>query len=216
MPDTAIDDPVIEGPAGSSTRERNLKVVLEIAPKGSCFMEHIDGQISDVEMHFPEGNCHCDVTVCRDEGERRCVDIVHHSGPVCRNCPGTVFGEYDLVPQFLERLGDRFIIRTYLPANHRLADLVEDLREVSHSVRVLRILDFREDDVVAQTADVDLSRLTEKQRATLETAVERGYFESPPEVSLAELSDEFDVSESALSQRLARAERTVLGQLFSP
>lgn len=211
MPDTGLS----RGDA-SRPRERKVQVVLEIAPEGSCFMDGIDGNISAVEMHFPDGNCHCDVTVCRGEGEHRCVDVVHHTGRVCRNCPGTVFAEYDLVPQFLERLGDRFVIRSFLPADHQLADLVEDLREVSRSVRVLRIVELGDDDAGSQMTKVDLSQLTEKQREALERAIERGYFESPPAVSLAELSDEFEVSESALSQRLARAELTVMAQLFSP
>ncbi|WP_191967182.1 MULTISPECIES: helix-turn-helix domain-containing protein [Haloferax] len=178
-------------------------------------MEAIDGEISDIEMHFPNGDCHCDVTVCREEDHRQCVEIFHHSGAVCRNCPGIVFSRYDLVPQFLKRTADGFVVKAYLPTNHQLSDLIDDLRTVSHHVRLLRIINLDGKDIGSQTADIDLSRLTNKQRETLERATERGYYKSPPSVSLAELAEEFGVSESALSQRLARAEEAVMGQLFS-
>lgn len=197
------------------TWERDVQVVLEMSPKGSCFMEHIEGDISDVEMHFPNGDCQCDVTVCRERETGQCVEVIHHSGKVCRNCPGIVFSKYDLVPHFIDRTAGKFVVRIYLPSDHRLSELVEDLRRVSHSVRVLRVLDIREDDVGSQTSEIDLSRLTDKQRKALERAIDGGYYESPPAVSLTELADEFGVSKSALSQRLARAERTVMGQLFS-
>jgi hypothetical protein len=195
-------------------RSRNVQVVLEIAPKGSCFMEHIEGDISDVELHFPNGDCHCDVTVCRPDGDGHCVEVMHHSGTVCRNCPGIVFSEYELVPRFLERTTGKFLIKTYLPSDHQLSELVDDLRAVSHSVRVLRIIDIDRSPPGSQPVDVDLGLLTRKQRETLEAATERGYYDTPPGVALADLAETEGVSESALSQRLARAERTVMTQLF--
>lgn len=200
---------------GGQVVRRDLHVVLEIEPKGSCFMERIEGEIADVALHFPQGDCQCDVTVTRESDEEREVDIVHHSGKICAHCPGIVFREYNLVPRFIERRPDRFVVRTYLPVDHQLSDLVADLREVSESVRVLKVLDIRDSDMDAQSVEVDLSVLTDKQREALELATARGYYGSPPEVSQTELAAEFDVSESALSQRLARAEENVLSQLFS-
>lgn len=197
------------------TGERDVQVVMEIQPKGSCFMDHLDGDIADVELHFPEGECHGDVTVCRVDNGNRNVEIFHHSGEICENCPGVVFSEYDTVPHFLSRTNQEFVVRTYLPTNHQLSELVEDLRTVSRSVRVLRIMHNRNNDVDAQTAEVDLSQLTDKQHRALERAIERGYYASPPSVTLDELANEFDVSSSAMSQRLSRAETHVMGQLFS-
>lgn len=197
------------------TRERDVQVVLEIEPEGSCFMDELDGDIADVELQFPDGNCYCDVTVCNDDGKDQCVDIFHHSGDICESCPGIVFSEYGLVPHFIDRAEDQFIVRSFLPSDHQLSELVEDLRGVSHDVRVLRILDLQDFGVGSRAQEVDMSRLTDKQLDALEYAFERGYYESPPEVSLSELAQEFDISEAALSQRLARAERTVMGELFS-
>jgi predicted DNA binding protein len=209
-----MQDAIAEPRSADRSDERTVQVVLEIAPRGGCFMDHLDGDIADVELHFPNGDCQCDVTVCRTDGEDHCVDIVHHSGEICRNCPGIVFSEYDLVPHFLERNDDEFVVRTYLPTDHQLSELVGDLRDVSERVRVLRIIDVDGDDGGPDVAEVDLTRLTDKQRDALARAVDLGYYETPGAVSLDELAEEFGVSKSALSQRLARAERSVMAQLF--
>jgi hypothetical protein len=209
-------DQTIDERTGGWTGQRDVQVVLEIVPKGSCFMEQLDGEITDVVLHFPHGDCQCDVTVERDDNGTKAIDIVHHSGDICSHCPGIVFREYNLVPRFVKRTADQFIVRSYLPADHQLSDLVEDLREVSESVRVLQILDIQESDVDVRAAEVDLSMLTDKQRDALELATLEGYYDSPPRVTLASLAAEFDVSESAFSQRLARAERHVMTQLFHP
>ncbi|MFW5919015.1 MAG: helix-turn-helix domain-containing protein [Halanaeroarchaeum sp.] len=195
--------------------ERDVQVVLEIRPKGSCFMDHLEGDIADIELHFPEGQCHADVTVCDGDGDERNVEIFNHTGDLCVNCPGVIFSEYDAVPRFLNRTNEMFVVQTYLPLDHRLSELVEDLRTVSESVRVLRIIHNREMDVDDQTAEVDLSQMTNKQRQALERAVEMGYYASPPSVSLEELAREFGVSSSAMSQRITRAEKHVMEQLFS-
>lgn len=200
---------------GGLTARRDVHVVLEIEPKGSCFMEHLEGEIADVALHFPGGDCQCDVTVTNENDGEQAVDIVHYSGAICTHCPGIVFKEYNLVPRFIERTPERFVVRTYLPADNQLSDLIADLREVSESVRVLKVLNVKDSHVDGQTTEIDLSKLTTKQRAALELATERGYYDSPPEASLATLAEAFDVSESALSQRLARAEKNVLSQLFA-
>jgi predicted DNA binding protein len=196
------------------TGQRDIQVLLEIEPKGSCFMEQIEGEIADVALHFPDGGCQCDVTVERDEDGTREIDIVHRSGDICDHCPGIVFQEYNLVPRFVERTTDHFVVRSYLPADHQLSELVADLREVSGSVRVLKILDIEQSDVDSGAVEVDLSVLTDKQREAIELATRRGYYDSPPQTSLASLAAEFDVSQSALSQRLSRAEGHVMRQLF--
>lgn len=54
-------------------------------------------------------------------------------------------------------------------------------------------------------------QLTETERKTLVTAAEAGYFETPREVSLDDLAAEFDISKTAASMNLRRAERKVVG-----
>lgn len=58
--------------------------------------------------------------------------------------------------------------------------------------------------------------LTEKQRDALLLALQRGYFETPRQVTLSELAEEFGVSQQSLSDLIRRGneallERTLLG-----
>jgi predicted DNA binding protein len=52
--------------------------------------------------------------------------------------------------------------------------------------------------------------LTDPQRETLITAVDCGYLEIPRENSLADLSDRFDISETAASERFRRGVKTLI------
>ncbi|SNR34591.1 helix-turn-helix domain-containing protein [Halorubrum vacuolatum] len=56
--------------------------------------------------------------------------------------------------------------------------------------------------------------LTPAQRRTLHTAYETGYFEVPRRTSLSQLSEQFDVSDTAVSQRLRRGINAVLAAQF--
>ena len=51
---------------------------------------------------------------------------------------------------------------------------------------------------------VDASTLSEEQREALLQAYRRGFFEVPRGITLAELAEEMDISDSALSQRMRR------------
>lgn len=59
------------------------------------------------------------------------------------------------------------------------------------------------------------SGLSEKQYATLESALERGFYEVPRQVTLQELAAEFHVSHQALSERLSRAHRETISNVVS-
>ncbi|WP_435115965.1 helix-turn-helix domain-containing protein [Halolamina sp. C58] len=52
--------------------------------------------------------------------------------------------------------------------------------------------------------------LTDRQREALELAVSRGYYESPRQVTAAELADELGISQPSLSSLLRRGERRLL------
>ncbi|MDQ2050373.1 helix-turn-helix domain-containing protein [Natronolimnohabitans sp. A-GB9] len=54
--------------------------------------------------------------------------------------------------------------------------------------------------------------LTEAQQEALVLAYDRGYFETPREVTMAELGDELGISQQAVASRLRRGIRDVLGR----
>ncbi|ELZ48624.1 Bacterio-opsin activator HTH domain-containing protein [Halorubrum distributum JCM 9100] len=72
----------------------------------------------------------------------------------------------------------------------------------------VRIRDVRDEG--QSTVSIDPEELTAVQRRTLLRAVEAGYYADPREVTLTDLAGEFDVSKSAVSQRLHGAEATIV------
>ncbi|PSP79084.1 helix-turn-helix domain-containing protein [Halobacteriales archaeon QS_1_68_20] len=54
--------------------------------------------------------------------------------------------------------------------------------------------------------------LSDVERETLRTAVDEGYFNNPRDASLDDLAAEFDVSSSAVSKNMRRAQRKIVGQ----
>jgi predicted DNA binding protein len=65
-----------------------------------------------------------------------------------------------------------------------------------------------------ETATLDLKKLTDKQRETLEIALRTGYYEQPRKADLSDLADEIGVSKSAVSQRLRSAEAKIIKNAF--
>ena len=61
-----------------------------------------------------------------------------------------------------------------------------------------------------------LSKLSDEQLQTLETAYEMGYFDVPRRTSATDVADRIGVSQSSFSERLRRAERNLVSLLFGP
>lgn len=57
--------------------------------------------------------------------------------------------------------------------------------------------------------------LTDAQQEALELAYKRGYFESPRQVTMAELGEDLGISQQAIASRLRRGTRSILGQTLS-
>jgi len=60
------------------------------------------------------------------------------------------------------------------------------------------------------SVEISVDDLTEKQRRTIVRAVELGYYETPRQATLSDLTAEFNISKSAISQRLNKAEAKIL------
>lgn len=85
-----------------------------------------------------------------------------------------------------------------------LTSLLQLLAESELSVRTQNIAQSTLTEET--TVSIDLDILTEKQRETLELALEEGYYERPREADLGELADQLGISRSAVSQRIRNAE----------
>jgi hypothetical protein len=143
---------------------------------------------------------------------------VQHTRELQSGCPCVVFARHDCIPRFQRVSEDAVFMVTYLPDRERLSELVADLRESVPSVSLNRIARANDDDSgrrrFLDLTVLDMSVLTPTERETMERASAAGYFEHPRETTLAELADEFDVTNQALSQRLQSAESKLAKQLF--
>ena len=59
------------------------------------------------------------------------------------------------------------------------------------------------------------SALTDSQQEALVLAYDRGYFNSPRDVTMAELGDELDISQQAVASRLRRGIKQILGRTLA-
>lgn len=201
---TSTGEPDVDPPM----EDRELLVVLDIERGGPCPMDDIANEIVDVEVRLAGDSCNVDATVRHGEGVR----TRHFSRPLCTHCPGTVFPEHGCLPRYRRIEEGSFVVETYVSDTETVAALVGDVREICERVSVRSIVSTA-GSAVEELCAVDVSTLTAKQREAVHRAQEAGYFDPESSVSLEELADRMDVSPSALSQRLGRAEANVLRQL---
>ena len=192
--------------------DRPLRVVLEIVRGGPCFMDDLQGDVVDVDIRFDDDHCHCDVAVRERDDDGTKTVTKYSSNRLCTHCPGVVFAEYDCIPRY-RQVGDGwFVMETYVSDTETVAAIVSDVREVCERVTVRSIVSQDGSDV-PEICDVDVSKLTPKQRQAVHVAKEAGYYDPDSRVSLEAVADGLDISKSALAQRLQRAEGNVMRQL---
>ena len=99
-----------------------------------------------------------------------------------------------------------------VPDRPTLHDVLRSLVQSDVPFEINRISDAG---AHSSLAIVDLDELTEKQQKAIELAFERGYYETPRETDLEAISDELDVSKSAVSQRLRASESKLIQSVLA-
>lgn len=94
-----------------------------------------------------------------------------------------------------------------VPDRPTLHHALRSLVEADVSFEINRISDAG---AHSSLAIVDMEEFTEKQREAIELAFEHGYYATPREAGLQEISDELGVSKSAVSQRLRAIESKLI------
>lgn len=94
--------------------------------------------------------------------------------------------------------------RILFPHREAVAAIVESCDRYDVDLQIERIHPMTESSRSGQ------SELTDQQLRTVETALERGYYDVPRKTTLTELSEELDVSHQALSERLRRGHRRLV------
>lgn len=195
-----------------------LRAQLAIEPHSDagCVVANHDGDVGDVTQrrkvprsHIEDqsespgrseqmGECHTEIT---NGGET--VERSYFKSMVQEKCICPVFDEHDCIPE-IKGVRSRSVIAVVTIRNRNvLQGLLSDLRAVGAHVSIEWLVRA---DGSESTVEIDVSNITTKQRETLETALEAGYYETPRETSLSDLAEELSVSESAVSQRLNAAE----------
>lgn len=112
---------------------------------------------------------------------------------------------------------DGMYIRIHLPTTVDAGTISEVVFEEYPSARLLAKRQFpRPQDSMLRARRSLSEKLTERQRAVLEAAIHRGYFEWPRETSGEELAEALDIAPPTLSQHLRKAEKTVFESIVSP
>jgi predicted DNA binding protein len=112
--------------------------------------------------------------------------------------------EHDATTVAARRDADGLHLRTRFPDRDAFDAFVDAASDIADGVDVTQL--HREVDGTSSAL------LTDRQRAALEVAHERGYFETPKEATLDVLADEFDVTPQTLSRHLRVAVRKVVAQ----
>ena len=197
---------------------RNLRVVLKMDFGPDCPLNDPPANVADVEMQLTENGCQIDFIVKGDSpGE---AHQVHHQvmelDEDCTDfsdCVCCIFRDYDCVPHPLGYHGDALFVATYLPDRASGTQLISDLREVSSVVTLVQITE-NHSGIISEIKEVDLGLLSDKQKQALQIALAADYFGPGDGGTLNDLAEDLEISSSALSQRISRAEAEILKQLF--
>jgi len=108
----------------------------------------------------------------------------------------------------------------YTDRKRTVSDVVDDVETFGNSLETYRTVDmtrtrFETDELVTL-----LSLLTERQRETVETALEMGYYDGETSRTIEEIADALGVHETTAWEHLKKAENAILSEvgerLFSP
>ncbi len=136
-----------------------------------------------------------------DRGDRRLYQVTVNR-EITTN-PAPIERETGASRLSIETTVDGAVLELRLPNREALTEYISRLRENGFTVDLLRAHD-------ADDAGGSEYGLSEKQAAAVREALRAGYFEVPRETDLGTLSEEFDISEQALSERLRRGVSSVL------
>lgn len=97
-----------------------------------------------------------------------------------------------------------------VPSRHALDDVLAEIEKTEAEVVTMNqgCQEGRE------MLSIDVSALTDTQWETLQTAYEMGYYRQDREVGLDEIAELFEVSKSAISQRLRGAEKKLVAAMM--
>ncbi|KAB1197468.1 MULTISPECIES: helix-turn-helix domain-containing protein [Haloferax] len=201
-------------PLDTSSGARTLEVVFEVELANcSCPLSNSDERIENVHSQICDGVCHAEVTIQGDGNGQ----VVHATNRVGEACLCLAFNDVGCVPRIKGVSDDVLLVETYLSDRSVISELVDRINAVAESVSLRRLTSRKpSDSVKSDPTTIDLSRLTAKQREAATLAVSEGYYETPRQTTLDELSNTLGISKSAFSERLSIVESKLATAAFDP
>ena len=180
--------------------------------EASCTVEYVtndlDAHCSEVEARMGT----CSSVECDDSRDQAVVRITSDCQEACI-C--STFGRHGCTPQIEGYVDNHLVITTTFSDRDRFRELVSELREMAPSVQVDTLRETTPDRRHSLSTAIDVSVLTETQREFLKLALEEGYFESPRQISQAELAEDLGISPSMVSRRVRSIEQRLFFQIES-
>lgn len=186
---------------------RKLEVEIEVDPSDECDcpaaqVARDGGEVGEVRARPVDGVCTSDVVYETDGG----TGAVNVTREVDEHCFCPAIEAFDMIPEIVSVEEGHVRLSTYVSDRDDMKKALAELDDVVDSAALKKIVSVED----GERNCVDLDDLTEKQAETLRRAVSRGYYADPPGTSLDELAEEFEVSKSAISQRIGRAEAKIV------
>jgi predicted DNA binding protein len=195
-----------EGPAtGTSGSDLPLlRVKLAVDPGTDTCPVADEQHGNGGEVQLVGDRCH----VVFDEGtDGRDVGI--RRSRIDESCACRAVCDAGVSPTNLSVENGSLLVEAIVESRDQLNSLSANLDAVDSNWSLQKLHQFspgEKDDGEGGIAFIGDVSVTEKQRKAVRAAVERGYYETPRKISLGELAAEFEVSRSALSQRLIAVE----------
>jgi hypothetical protein len=191
-----------------------LRTVLEFTPPDGCPITRSGQDVVEVDVFTAGDETRSEVVLADETDDVETVEVPPSS---CEECVWPTFERLGCFVRVLNVRQGTVVASIHLPDRTTYLDLLAELTTLCDTVRTIALVDHG-DTPGAMTdpqASVQLSTLTAKEWEALELAVAKGYYENPRRVSLADLAAEFGITRAAVSQRLNRAERKIVTQLFT-
>lgn len=203
----SIQDSVAgETQSGDSTVVR-AQLAIEPHPDSHCGV--VKAGDADLTHHLKRENP-------STEGEQSCTEChteiqpaaggdaaEYHTSDVRSKCICPVFESHDCIPEIRAVRSRTIIVGLTVPEQEVLREILTDLKRIDATVSVDWIIHGSTGDSLTE---IDATTITAKQREAMQTARERGYYETPRTATLSDLASELGISKSAVSQRLNTAE----------
>lgn len=216
MASNRVDSAGRETVSETRSAEVFLQASFRIEPHSgaNCAVTGTGSSGGDVTQTLGQTNGSCDDSDCRAMVTGADDEKLFLSKTVENRCICPVFVNHDCVASIEAFEGGDLLITVTAPDREVLSSLVHALRDVGAVVRLDRICAVG-DENAGRVLELATDGITEKQREAVRVAVESGYYDTPREADLGDLSDSLGVSKSAVSQRLSSVESKLVAEFYA-